>query len=287
MPSKLCPIFALLSTLVCVALAAYDDGFARNQMLVYAGAAYSSHPMDCLEVTSKDISVYRVESYMCGLEKCSGYTAIDHEHQAIIVAFKGSEGFIQVVLNNKNMFKDKIQFISGGKVSNYTYQIYSKIWSKKLEDGFYTLKNKYPSYKIWVTGHSLGGALASMCAAEMIKNGLIAASAVTLYTFGQPRTGDQTFAIGHDKLNMVSYRLTHRKDMIAHFPSESFEDYYHHLAEVWYDNEMDVGAPYVTCEQIDEDNHCSDQQLIILSIDDHINYFTHHVSKWGENGCTD
>lgn len=76
-----------------------------------------------------------------------------------------------------------------------------------LRDNFLSLIKKYPSYKVWVTGHSLGGALASIAASEMIARGEVDASRVQLYTFGQPRTGDVDFAAAHDKI--VSF-LTRR-----------------------------------------------------------------------------
>lgn len=46
-----------------------------------------------------------------------------------------------------------------------------------------------PSSRIWLTGHSLGGALASICAAELMESAQIAG----IYTFGQPRVGDAEF----------------------------------------------------------------------------------------------
>lgn len=82
-----------------------------------------------------------------------------------------------------------------------------------LHDSFLEVANKYPDYSVWMTGkrlivafqfkalgHSLGGALASIAAVELIAQGDVSADRVKLYTFGQPRTGDKTYAEIHDKL---------------------------------------------------------------------------------------
>jgi predicted lipase len=69
-----------------------------------------------------------------------------------------------------------------------------------LRDSFKKLVQTYPSYEIWVTGHSLGGALSSVAALEMIARNEVEADRVKLFTFGQPRTGDKTYASIHDKI---------------------------------------------------------------------------------------
>ena len=114
-----------------------------------------------------------------------------------------------------------------------------------LRESFLDLAAKYPSYDIWVTGHSLGGALASIAASEMIARGEIVADRVKLYTFGQPRTGDVTYAAAHDRIVScsvgcfidlfkvpTSYRITHESDIVPHMPCENCEDYFHHKSEV-------------------------------------------------------
>ncbi|KAJ7830429.1 Alpha/Beta hydrolase protein [Mycena olivaceomarginata] len=52
--------------------------------------------------------------------------------------------------------------------------------------------SRFPKYTVIVTGHSLGGSLAALGATSL----KIALPKVTimLYTFGQPRTGDNEFA---------------------------------------------------------------------------------------------
>jgi triacylglycerol lipase len=49
--------------------------------------------------------------------------------------------------------------------------------------------DKYPTAEIFVTGHSLGGALAVLAAVD-IKHNISPESEVILYTYGQPRVGN-------------------------------------------------------------------------------------------------
>jgi predicted lipase len=51
-----------------------------------------------------------------------------------------------------------------------------------------------------ITGHSLGGALASLAAAEICSSGKISPQNIKLLTFGQPRTGNWVWAKNMDKL---------------------------------------------------------------------------------------
>jgi hypothetical protein len=53
----------------------------------------------------------------------------------------------------------------------------------------------HPQARIWLTGHSLGGALAILCAYQFAKQRLPVAG---VYTFGQPRVGNTDFADGYD-----------------------------------------------------------------------------------------
>ena len=53
------------------------------------------------------------------------------------------------------------------------------------------MMKKYPNSKISITGHSLGAAIATHCAVDLMANYNI--RNFTLYTYGSPRVGDKTF----------------------------------------------------------------------------------------------
>ncbi len=69
---------------------------------------------------------------------------------------------------------------------------------------------------LYITGHSLGGALATMAAASLSDNGVNVAG---VYTFGQPRVGDRTFARQLDKhINGKAFRFVNNNDIVPHVP---------------------------------------------------------------------
>jgi triacylglycerol lipase len=70
--------------------------------------------------------------------------------------------------------------------------------------------------RIWVTGHSLGGALAMLWALWAVRNGYEIAG---VYTFGQPRAGDAAFSQLYDcKLKSWTWRFVHAEDIVPRVP---------------------------------------------------------------------
>jgi triacylglycerol lipase len=71
---------------------------------------------------------------------------------------------------------------------------------------------------IWITGHSLGAALAHLAAARLLKENVVAIID-GLYTFGQPRTGDSDFAVWSDgALKTRMFRFVNNNDIVPHVP---------------------------------------------------------------------
>jgi hypothetical protein len=76
---------------------------------------------------------------------------------------------------------------------------------------------------VFITGHSLGGALAILCALEFCRE-LLPVSGV--YTFGQPRAGnaafanlfDATFTPGGSRLKDITFRVVNQNDIVPRTP---------------------------------------------------------------------
>lgn len=56
---------------------------------------------------------------------------------------------------------------------------------------------KYTPDSIYYTGHSLGGAMASIAALKLEEEGYARGIKLLVYTFGQPRVGNRRFARYH------------------------------------------------------------------------------------------
>lgn len=71
---------------------------------------------------------------------------------------------------------------------------------------------------IHITGHSLGGAIATIVAVELAKDGY----EVNLCTFGSPRVGDADFADTFKSLNIEHTRVVHADDIVPRFPKVGY-----------------------------------------------------------------
>ncbi|MGC9940696.1 MAG: lipase family protein [Verrucomicrobiota bacterium] len=70
--------------------------------------------------------------------------------------------------------------------------------------------------RIYVTGHSLGGALAILGALEFQRQKL---PVTGVYTFGQPRVGNACFRALYDsELRTVTYRVVNQNDIVPRIP---------------------------------------------------------------------
>lgn len=85
-----------------------------------------------------------------------------------------------------------------------------------------------PGYKIVFTGHSLGGAVATVAAAKARKLGY----AADLYVYGSPRIGNEAFARFVTDQPGRNYRVTHTTDPVPRIPP-IFLGFRHISPEYW------------------------------------------------------
>jgi triacylglycerol lipase len=75
---------------------------------------------------------------------------------------------------------------------------------------------------IVVTGHSLGGALATLLVADLAANTPLKPQA---WTFASPNVGDAAFAARYAALTAVSWRIYNQVDVVPYFPPDIFDHY--------------------------------------------------------------
>ncbi|MEM9217751.1 MAG: lipase family protein [Cyanobacteria bacterium P01_F01_bin.150] len=81
------------------------------------------------------------------------------------------------------------------------------------------ISNLEQQTRIIVTGHSLGGALATLCALDLQFNFFSSASEqISLYTFGSPRVGNANFKKSFDRRVPNSYRIINGMDIVPAVP---------------------------------------------------------------------
>jgi triacylglycerol lipase len=139
---------------------------------------------------------------------------------AIVVAFRGTQP-------NRPMdwfvdFRatcDPWDHKNAGKVHSGFYSALRKVWGVTLANSEVLprrLVNR-GSKPIWITGHSLGGALAVLCAAQALFVSKVPVQGV--YTFGQPRVGTKDFADAvNAKLGSGIFRFVNDRDIVPRVP---------------------------------------------------------------------
>jgi len=154
-----------------------------------------------------------------------------------VVAFRGSEAKLREGDSNiGHIFADWMANFNfapepweqGGNVHRGFKGALDEVWNE-LEKHISYLQKK--NRKIWITGHSLGAALATL-AADRYGN------VQGLYTYGSPRVGDRDFK---EDFNVNAYRFVNNSDIVAKVPPARM---YLHVGEL----------KYIDCDGIIHDN---------------------------------
>lgn len=115
----------------------------------------------------------------------------------------------------------------GGKVHEGFSMALSHVW----KEVWTYIRESRKCRSLWVTGHSLGAALAALTVAKLRLekdepvNGL--------YTFGHPRTGDRDFAKNFDSdFSLQTFRYVNNNDIVTRVPFRSM--HYSHVGTFKY-----------------------------------------------------
>ena len=141
----------------------------------------------------------------------------------IAVVFRGTRlqthkvfDLAEIVLIDEDDFWTDSQFVpAASRVGGRVHQGFKEAYNDVCDQLDAVVRAKLPSQSIWLTGHSLGGALATLAAAHCVE---IEMPIQGIYTYGCPRVGDADFV---DRLPRQShYRFVHRDDWIPTVPPE-------------------------------------------------------------------
>ncbi|MEY4979388.1 MAG: hypothetical protein RLZZ352_1658 [Pseudomonadota bacterium] len=182
----------------------------------------------------------QIDSFLIPL----GYSVkhIDHEDTQLFIASNSSD--IVISFRGTSSIKDwltdaKLTYTNApdnqGKVHAGFYEALNHVWSDIVSHIKQTQKN---AQAIWITGHSLGGALATLAAAKFKLE--LDKPIRGIYTFGQPRVGDRSFArVYNAELQNLSFRFVNNNDVVTRVPPR--ELLYSHIGSLRYiDDNKDI-----------------------------------------------
>lgn len=134
----------------------------------------------------------------------------------IVVVFRGS-GTVEDWLTNFQAVSDPGPMDNTKAHEGFQDALYPAVI--RLTDIIIKRRNK--EQRVWLTGHSLGGALASLFSGMLVENNL---PIFGLYTFASPRAGDYHFAkLLNEALSKgPHYRVVNEDDIVPHLPPEPF-----------------------------------------------------------------
>lgn len=237
---------------------------------------------------------FEVIELIIDVKNClEAYVGFASDMNAVVVAFRGTqENSIQNWI--EDLFWKQLDFDYPGMTEAKVHSgFYSAYHNTTLRDGVINgiqkAREAYGNIPIMVTGHSMGGAMASFCALDLIVNyGL---KDVTLLTFGQPRIGNAVFASHFKKYLPNAIRVTNAHDIVPHLPPyyQYFRQktYHHFPREVWVHN---IGLDSLVypieqiCDDSGEDPTCS-RSVSGNSVQDHIHYLGISMHSESRGSC--
>lgn len=178
----------------------------------------------------------------------------------VIIAFRGTDENSDWADNLK---LSGINFPVGrgippmGEVHSGFYEAFLDVWENKGENDQCTMKEllerqEYKSKPFWITGHSLGGALASICAFNFAYDDV---PFYGVYTYGQPRTCKRDMKRHFDAEAKNRYfRFQNNNDMVSRIP-QRLAGYTHVGTFIYIDTDQnlstDVGAWFQFSDRFD------------------------------------
>jgi triacylglycerol lipase len=141
----------------------------------------------------------------------------------IIVAFCGTQN-LPALAADLDVGRVPFPFLpNSGKTARGITELYAEVIRPKVLG---TLK-KLPQKRVVIAGHSMGAALATLCALDVAANTRFSRPAV--YTFGSPRVGSPRFARIFNKRVGRSIRVANAYDVVPRLPPGLFGLGYRHV----------------------------------------------------------
>jgi len=248
-----------------VSYESYDSSQAQKSVWLSAAAAcghenYLTHvfkgPTEGFVVTKV---IYDAK------DDTQGYVGYLPSDKSIYVVYRGSES-IKNWVTNLDAFKTPYTTFPecNCQVHKGFYGAEQKVISGVITE-VKNLQKAHAGYVVKVTGHSLGAALAQLTSMDLVKAGI----STSVYNYGQPRTGDQTYA-AFATARVPTFRVVHNKDEVPHLPFTVQMEFYHVCTEIF---ENASGATKI-CDSTCEDPTCMDQYKFPTQTngDDHLTY---------------
>jgi predicted lipase len=147
---------------------------------------------------------------------------VSEKNRRITVIFRGSESKTDWRYD-LNFFKHRLHddvYVHHG----FYKQLHEDDTYDKLKNDVISLIWGFPDYDIFVTGHSLGGALSTLFGYELSRDIPELMKKITVVSFASPRVGNLAFRKSHDlQKNLAHLRVANARDIVTALPMINFK----------------------------------------------------------------
>jgi len=269
----------------------YNEDIAKRA-LIFSGTAYESD----MTTLSSCMPAFNINTYLMttmGSSTVGGFIGDYNKGKYIVAAFEGTDSDWQLLREWADLGEEPFNGNESMSVVKYWHTI-ALDQVKNVTTALRELLALYPTAPVIVTGHSLGGATATLILAYLFVNGevLLPMDRLFVYTYGQPRVGGYNFASWYNGvIGGRHFRLVHYNDMVPHVPccQESMTssqcrssgdkfDPWHVMTEIWYNSTSMTTWKVCQGDPRGEDASCSYTVPVYdYSITNHLTYFDAHV----------
>ncbi|WP_258171125.1 lipase family protein [Paenibacillus sp. R14(2021)] len=170
---------------------------------------YDNNGLFLLPETYRLVGSFSAASY-AGSEEPFGFVL--ESDRAAILAFRGTSSptdWVTDMIAQQTVFKPLGRTLM-------THRGFTDLYMAARSTIFRLLDSVPASKPLFVTGHSLGGALATLASADIAANRKT--ESLITYTFGAPRVGDPAFVRSYNALVPISFRIQNEFDVVPHLP---------------------------------------------------------------------
>ncbi|KAG1459547.1 hypothetical protein G6F55_004701 [Rhizopus delemar] len=186
----------------------------------HAASAFHYIPPDKSDDTVSSLHSLLEEGTVA--DERSGYVAVDHEAEEILVVFPGMKTspalFEHVSLSSVPWTETDVLYDEEPWVLECALTAWRRC-EMKVVTLLMRLCATMPSrYRVVIIGHSLGGATACLCASSLRNTKLLLNRPITVCTIFSPRVANKAFlkTLSTQDVNVI--RITNHTDLMAHLP---------------------------------------------------------------------
>jgi predicted lipase len=167
--------------------------------------------------------------------KTDSNCAILPDGSGIVIVFRGSESITnwETNLDTQEEQKEFDQRVIRGVIVGQQEQVYpyagesssGALMHRGFTTAYFSVRDQIHDYiknhsvsSVIATGHSLGGALATLCAVDIQYNFSDKVTALEAYTYGSPKVGNDGFRDSYNRRVPNTYRFVHGMDIVPELP---------------------------------------------------------------------